>query len=165
MEKVIEDPLFRRVVVSVDPLRGVVGVSAPALPPATVERLADHATDPSPVGTRNGHEVLLTVDGEKGTVTPGTGFAPRRSYRVKAGLAGTSYMLLPLSEHSSRFERDGAELGLFRRDQTGQIEVRWTTRVPPSPREAALGHALAAAWGIGAPGTFKSVIGHGGAPL
>ncbi|MEV7603220.1 hypothetical protein AB0O91_38215 [Kitasatospora sp. NPDC089797] len=166
MNLVIGDPRHGRVEISVDRERGVIDVRSPSLPNATImRREGSAASDASPIGTRDGRRTVLTVGGEPGRVSPGTGFATRRSYRVGVQFRDASYGFDPVAENLTRFTRNGIELAVFERTATSGIEASWSPDAPCTPDEAALGYSLVGAYGVGSPGVLKSVIGHGGAPF
>ncbi|MFI5649016.1 hypothetical protein [Kitasatospora sp. NPDC051705] len=166
MDLVIGDPRHGRVEISVDRERGVVDVSSHSLPNATMmRREGSVAGDPSPIGTRDPRQIVLTVGDESGRVVPGTGFATRRSYRVGVEFRDASYAFEPVSESLTRFSRNGTEFAVFERTPLGSIEASWTSRAPLTPGEAALGYSLIGAYGVGSPGMLKSIIGHGGSPF
>ncbi|MFB8202439.1 hypothetical protein [Kitasatospora purpeofusca] len=163
MGLVIGDPRHGRVEISVDRERGVVEVCSPALPNATIVRRAGSAAaDPAPIGTRDPRQLVLTVGGDSGKVSPGTGFATRRSYRIRVEFGEASYEFTPRSEIVSRFSRNKVELAAFERAPTGWLDVSWAPDTSVTPGEAALAYLLVGAYGVGSPGALKSVIGHGG---
>ncbi|CAN3977850.1 hypothetical protein [Kitasatospora purpeofusca] len=164
MVLVIGDPRHGRVEIFVDRERGVVEVSSPALPNATiVRRDGSPVGDPSPIGTRDPRQVVLTVGNDSGRVSPGTGFATRRSYRIRAQFRDTPYEFTPRSANASRFARNGVELAAFERAPTGWLGVSWAPDASVTPGEAALAYLLLGAYGVGSPGVLKSIVGHGGA--
>ncbi|MEK2491580.1 hypothetical protein WN990_18695 [Kitasatospora purpeofusca] len=164
MVLVIGDPRHGRVEIFVDRERGVVEVGSPALPNATiVRRDGSPVGDPSPIGTRDPRQLVLTVGGDSGRVSPGTGFATRRSYRIRAEFRDASYEFTPRSANASRFARNGVELAAFERAPTGWLDVSWAPDASVTPGEAALAYLLVGAYGVGSPGVLKSVVGHGGA--
>ncbi|MFB7380010.1 hypothetical protein ACFC6U_21395 [Kitasatospora purpeofusca] len=166
MDLVIGDPLHGRVEISVDRERGVIDVRSSSLPDTTMmRREGSVAGDPSPIGTRDPQQIILTVGNESGRVVPGTGFATRRSYRVDVEFCDASYVFAPVSESLTRFTRNGAELAVFERAPMGSITASWASRTALTPGEAALGYALVGAYGVGSPGMLKSIIGHGGSPF
>ncbi|MFE6746124.1 hypothetical protein ACFVGM_09755 [Kitasatospora purpeofusca] len=163
MGLVIGDPRHGRVEISVDRERGVVEVGSPALPDATiVRREGSAAGDPAPIGTRDPRQLVLTVGSESGRVSPGTGFATRRSYRVRVEFGDASYEFTPRSENVSRFSRNGVQLAAFEREPMGWLDVSWTPDASLTPGEAALAYLLVGAYGVGSPGVLKSIVGHGG---
>nr|BEK63125.1 hypothetical protein KPHV_03520 [Kitasatospora purpeofusca] len=166
MGLVIGDPHHGRVEIFVDRERGVVEVSSPSLPDATiVRRDGTPVGDPSPIGTRDPRQVVLTVGSGSGRVFPGTGFATRRSYRVRAHFRDAVYEFTPRSANVSRFSRNGVELAGFERAPTGWLDVSWAPEASVTPGEAALAYLLVGAYGVGSPGVLKSVLGHGGTPF
>ncbi|MFJ8435972.1 hypothetical protein ACIQ9P_32195 [Kitasatospora sp. NPDC094019] len=163
---VVNDPRHGRVEILSDSRRGVVHVSSPSLPGASVKRRDGAiAEDCSPIGTRNRRNLLLSVGEVSGTTAPGMGFATRRSFRVDVEYQGRSYRLVPVSGIRSRFDREGIELGTFDRNPSGAIGVDWLPEARVAPQEAALGYSLVGAFGVGAPGALKSLVKHGGSPV
>lgn len=101
------------------------------------------------IGTRDPRHLTLTVDGPKATITPGKGKLRRRSYRVDVRCAGTSYRLVPDSIPSSRLTRDGKHIGDFSSDGDRRVLAEWRSGATVEPADAAIGYALAAAFGTG----------------
>lgn len=101
------------------------------------------------IGTRDPRHLTLTVDGREATITPGKGKLRRRSYRVDVRCAGTSYRLVPDSIPSSRLTRDGKHIGDFSSDGDRRVLAEWRSGAVVEPADAAIGYALAAAFGTG----------------
>lgn len=101
------------------------------------------------IGTRDPHHLTLTVDGREATITPGKGKLRRRSYRVDVRCAGTSYRLVPDSIPSSRLTRNGKHIGDFSSDGDRRVIAEWRDGAAVEPLDAAVGYALAAAFGTG----------------
>ncbi|MFI7285105.1 hypothetical protein ACIBRY_00275 [Streptomyces anulatus] len=101
------------------------------------------------IGTRDPRCLTLTVDGREATITPGRGKLRRRSYRVDVRCAGTSYRLVPDSIPSSRLTRDGKHIGDFSSDGDRRVIAEWRAGSAVEPADAAIGYALAAAFGTG----------------
>ncbi|NDZ56348.1 hypothetical protein G3I47_03505 [Streptomyces anulatus] len=101
------------------------------------------------IGTRDPRHLTLTVDGREATITPGKGKLRRRSYRVDVRCAGTSYRLVPDSIPSSRLTRDGKHIGDFSSDGDRRVLAEWRPGAAVEPADAAIGYALAAAFGTG----------------
>ncbi|MEV5851844.1 hypothetical protein [Streptomyces anulatus] len=101
------------------------------------------------IGTRDPRHLTLTVDGREATITPGKGKLRRRSYRVDVRCAGTSYRLVPDSIPSSRLTRDGKHIGDFSSDGDRRVLAEWRSGAAVEPADAAIGYALAAAFGTG----------------
>ncbi|WP_329157536.1 hypothetical protein OHA63_19170 [Streptomyces anulatus] len=101
------------------------------------------------IGTRDPRHLTLTVDGREATITPGKGRLRRRSYRVDVRCAGTSYRLVPDSIPSSRLTRDGKHIGDFSSDGDRRVLAEWRSGAVVEPADAAIGYALAAAFGTG----------------
>lgn len=101
------------------------------------------------IGTRDPRHLTLTVDGREATIKPGRGRLSRRSYRVDVRCAGTSYRLVPDSIPSSRLTRNGKRLGDFSSGGDRRVLAEWRAEAAVEPRDAAIGYALAAAFGTG----------------
>ncbi|MFJ8254947.1 hypothetical protein [Streptomyces sp. NPDC094466] len=101
------------------------------------------------IGTRDPRRLTLTVDGREATIRPGKGKLRRRSYRVDVRCAGTSYRLVPDSIPSSRLTRAGKHLGDFSSDGDRRVIAEWRAGAAVEPADAAIGYALAAAFGTG----------------
>ncbi|WP_098896836.1 hypothetical protein [Streptomyces sp. st77] len=102
------------------------------------------------IGTRDPRRLTLTVDGRDATIKPGKGKLRRRSYRVDVRCAGTAYRLVPDSIPSSRLTRDGKHIGDF--SSAGgdrRVIAEWRDGAVVEPADAAIGYALAAAFGTG----------------
>ncbi|MEI7034297.1 hypothetical protein [Streptomyces pratensis] len=101
------------------------------------------------IGTRDPHRLTLTVDGREAVIAPGKGKLRRRSHRVDVRYAGTSYRLVPDSIPSSRLTRGRERLGDFSSDGDRRVLAEWRPGAPVEPLDAAIGYALAAAFGTG----------------
>ncbi|MFF7034675.1 MULTISPECIES: hypothetical protein [Streptomyces] len=101
------------------------------------------------IGTRDPRRLTLTVDGRDATIKPGKGKLRRRSYRVDVRCAGTSYRLVPDSIASSRLTRDGRHIGDFSSNGDRRVIAEWRDGSAVEPLDAAIGYALAAAFGTG----------------
>ncbi|MFD5200113.1 hypothetical protein ACFWM7_08125 [Streptomyces sp. NPDC058375] len=127
------------IVVSGERIPRVVLTRAPG---ATVD---DHIA----IGTRDRRHLTLTVDGREATIAPGKGKLRRRSYRVDVRHAGTSYRLVPDSIPSSRLTRNGKRIGDFSSAGDRRVLAEWRDGAVVEPADAAIGYALAAAFGTG----------------
>ncbi|MET9768237.1 hypothetical protein [Streptomyces sp. NPDC006415] len=105
--------------------------------------------DHIPIGTRDRRHLTLTVDGQEATIAPGKGKLRRRSYRVDVRHAGTSYRLVPDSIPSSRLIRNGKRIGDFSSAGDRRVLAEWRDGAVVEPADAAIGYALAAAFGTG----------------
>ncbi|RPK93961.1 hypothetical protein [Streptomyces sp. ADI98-10] len=101
------------------------------------------------IGTRDPRRLTLTVDGREATIVPGKGKLRRRSYRVDVRCTGASYRLVPDSVPSSRLTRDGRHIGDFSSDGDRRVLAEWRDGATVEPADAAIGYALAAAFGTG----------------
>jgi hypothetical protein len=118
---------------------------------ATIERSADaEVLSYIPIGTRDAGQLSMTLDGATVAVRPGPGRYTRGSYRVVAVHNGVNYLLEATSEVSSRLSRDGVRLGELSRLSNADIHVTWKHGAEVGVVDAALGYALAAAFGTGA---------------
>ncbi|MCD9143927.1 hypothetical protein [Streptomyces albireticuli] len=147
------DPLFGRVDVTLDSGAGLLDVSGPAIPHVLLRRApGGHPGEHVPIGSRDATALTLTVDGAEAPLTLGRGRITRRSYAVtaKVGTDGR-YRLVPSSDASSRLSRNGTRLGRLTAQRSGIVEpADWRRRAKIMPVDAALGYALAAAFGTGA---------------
>ncbi|MDF3140685.1 MULTISPECIES: hypothetical protein [unclassified Streptomyces] len=158
-ETPVEDSLFGPLTVRLDTERGEVVVEGEAIPLIVLSRAAGTETDDHiPVGTRDGGRLTLTVAGEEASVYPAKGRLTRRSFRVDVRHAGHVWRLVPDSLPGSRFLRDGRRLGDFFSEGDGEVTAEWRPEtgpdiepgIEPDSTDAALGYALAAAFGTGA---------------
>ncbi|WP_455358911.1 hypothetical protein [Streptomyces sp. SYSU K21746] len=158
------DRLFGAVYIALDHEGGTLAVSGDGLPRAEIRRSA--GTPPEshvPIGTREQGRLTLSVDGADETLRPAKGFLTRRSYRVEVESAarGHGYLLVPDSLGTSRLLRDGRLLGVFTSTGDGTVCAEWEgsksgERV--EPHDAAVGYALAAAFGTGAEPMWKLTL-------
>ncbi|MEV7911489.1 hypothetical protein [Streptomyces griseus] len=125
-------------------------VSGEGIPRVVLTRAPGaEADDHIVIGTRDPRRLTLTVDGRDATIKPGKGKLRRRSYRVDVRCAGTSYRLVPDSIPSSRLTRDGKHIGDFSSDGDRRVIAEWRDGAAIEPLDAAIGYALAAAFGTG----------------
>ncbi len=168
------DLLFGAVTVAVDVAAGLVSVQGERIPTTIVERTAEVPLQAYvPIGTRDPGALRLTVGGAREWLRPSRGRLSRRSYRVRARLGSADLLFTPRSPTESRLVRGTSyrgdnELGGFARMTGGAVAVEWSREVSalgatvaaaePSPGEAAVGYAMAAAFGTGARFFLASVI-------
>ncbi|WP_079126091.1 hypothetical protein [Streptomyces sp. ERV7] len=133
-----------------DPVAGAVTVSGDGLPRVELRRTGGEPDAHTPVGTRAGDRLTLTVDGEPAVLTVAKGRITRRSYRVDAVLGGVRHRLVPDSLTGSRLLRDGRRLGTLQCDGDGRVDADWHEDAKVLPLDVSLGYALAAAFGTGA---------------
>jgi hypothetical protein len=146
-----EDDHYGEIVVSLEGehLETLV-VSGEKIPRITLTRAPEAEVDEHVViGTRDPGRLTLTVDGDEATIIPAKGKFSRRSYRVDVTYSGRSYRLVPDSVPSSRLTRDGRRLGDFLSDGDRRVTAEWQEGAEIEPLDAALGYALAAAFGTG----------------
>jgi hypothetical protein len=146
-----DDDRFGAIAVRLDTGLGEVIVEGESVPRIELRRAeGTEAEEHVPVGTRDGSRLTLTVDGEEVVLDPAKGRLSRRSYRVDVRHAGRVWRLVPDSVPGSRLLRDGRHLGDFSSDGDGRVLAEWREDAEPEPLDAALGYALAAAFGTGA---------------
>lgn len=147
-----EDTLFGSVAVALDTAAGVVDVHGDTVPSVVVRRAEGMADvdEHIPVGTRDGALLSLVVDGGAVPIRPGKGRLTRRSFRVDVTYEGVAYRLVPDALSESRLLRDGTPIGRFSSDGDGIVLAEWQDDARVRAVEAALGYALAAAFGTGA---------------
>ncbi|GIE36786.1 hypothetical protein Ait01nite_098310 [Actinoplanes italicus] len=103
-----------------------------------------------PIGTRDAKSLTMTVDSEQVTLRPGPGRYTRGSYKVRVRHGAAKYLYRPKSPDTHRLLRDGVQLGDFEIRKDGSIDVTWHEGATPTATDAAVGYALAAAFGTGA---------------
>lgn len=161
----ITDSLFGDLEIAVDRVAGRVAVRGEGVPEAVIERIGDGPTVSwVPIGTRDPAALVLRVGGAAHELRPSKGGLTRRSYQVRARLDGTDLLLTPSSPTTARLVRGERyrgdnELGTFERVADVVVPAVWRTEASPAsttqtlraePAEAAVGYALAAAFGTGA---------------
>ena len=106
-----------------------------------------------PIGTRDARRLAMEVDGTQVRLRPGPGRYMRGSYRVTVIHGPVTYRFRPKSPDVSRLTRDGRRLGDFELRDDGTIDVTWHDGAAAEVTAAdnAVGTALAAAFGTGAP--------------
>lgn len=158
------DVLFGCVLVEVG--SGRVEVTGDELPPVVLVR-APGATVRAdiPIGTRDAAALALTVDDEPVELRPSRGGLTRRSYRVAVRRGTDDLLFTPSSPTTARLVRGSRyrgdnEVGTFERADGSLLTAQWSEDISalgvrvaglaPLPWEAAVGYALAAAFGTGA---------------
>jgi hypothetical protein len=150
-EFLAQDGLFGELKVWLDPAKGEVAVEGQAVPEVVLRRVArTKADDYIPIGTRKRGRLTLDVDGQEAVVRPGKGRLTRRSYRVDVRHAGHAYRLVPDSFGGSRLLKDRKHIGDFTSEGDGHVLAEWKEGARVEAADAALGYALAAAFGTGA---------------
>jgi hypothetical protein len=151
-ESSVTDTLFGPLTVRLNSWRREVVVEGEAVPRVVLSRASGTKDDgETPIGTRNAGLLVLSVDGEAAALAPGRGRLIRRSYRVDVRHAGRHWRLLPHSMPDSRLLRDGRRLGDFHSKGRGEVKAaKWRSDAKPDAMDAAVGYALAAAFGTGA---------------
>lgn len=145
------DDHFGELTVRLEDRTGELAVEGKQIPGVAIRRaegtqLESHV----PIGTRDGSRLTMTVGGDAAQLVPAKGFLTRRSYRVETVCTGSAYHLVPVSIGESRLSRDGVKLGDFTATGDGDVSVDWYAGAKPTPLDAAIGYALAAAFGTGA---------------
>ncbi|MEU2116807.1 hypothetical protein ABZ567_14415 [Streptomyces sp. NPDC016459] len=142
--------------IDLDAPAGTLRVSGYGLPTVELVRAAGTRPDAhTPIGTRRAALLALTVDGEPATVRPARGRLLRRSYRVDVRTGGTRYRLIPCGYTESRLTRGRRRIGTLLSTGDGRVVDTWEPGA--TPRDIALGTALAAAFGTGAAPWFETV--------
>ncbi|MHC0432419.1 hypothetical protein ACX6XY_19885 [Streptomyces sp. O3] len=160
----LHDDRFGDIRVQLDVREGLLVVEGERIPRVTLRRDPDAEVDEQvAIGTREGGRLSLSVDGVAAVLKPAKGRISRRSYRVDVEYGGARYRLMPDSVPSSRLTRDGTYLGDLLSDGDGRVIAEWREAHADSsdgagagagaddvrPVDAALGYALAAAFGTG----------------
>ncbi|MEU2567937.1 hypothetical protein [Streptomyces althioticus] len=154
----VADQLFGQVQIELDHEGGTLRVSGEGLPTVEIRRSPDtEVATHVPIGKRDPARLTLLVDGVEETPRPAKGLLSRRSYRVEVVSATRDcrYVLVPNSSDTSRLRRDKRRLGVFTSTGDGKDSAVWEngerrSTAAPEPYDAAVGYALAAAYGTGA---------------
>ncbi|MFJ8668432.1 hypothetical protein [Streptomyces sp. NPDC093600] len=144
--------------IDLDGTTGTLRVTGPHLP--TVELVRAPGTPVNrlvPIGTRRRAALTLTVDGRPARIRPAGGRLLRWSYRVDVRVDGTRYRLVPSGYDESRLTRDGRKIGTLLCSGSGRVIDDW--KPGATPRDRAVGTALAAAFGTGASPWWETVGG------
>ncbi|MCX5195979.1 hypothetical protein OOK31_19125 [Streptomyces sp. NBC_00249] len=129
------------------------------IPRVTLERDPAAEVDPQiAIGTRDPAFLTLRVDGREAVLKPAKGALSRRSYRVDVEYDGVSYRLVPDSVPSSRLTRDGLHLGDFSSDGDELVIAEWREDADLRPADAAIGYALASAFGTGGQPMWMMIV-------
>jgi hypothetical protein len=156
----VEDPLHGVVIVHTDIDRGWIEVAGDGFPAVHLRR-SDTAevSQYVPIGTRDPAHLTLTVDGVRAALSLGRGRFTRGSFRVDAHVDGVHYAFRPSDEDGSRLSRDGQRLGdLMLEPETVELMAVWTPGAEVRPQDAAVGYALATAFGTGAESTLTMLV-------
>lgn len=142
--------------IDLDGPAGTLRVSGHGLPAVELVRAPETPPDAhTPIGTRKAALLSLTVDGEPARIRPARGRLLRHSYRVDVRTDGVRYRLVPCGYDYSRFTRDGRRVGELLCSGNGKVIDTWEPGA--TPRDIAVGTALAAAFGTGAAPWFETV--------
>ncbi|MFB6861115.1 MULTISPECIES: hypothetical protein [Streptomyces] len=149
-----EDPLFGTVTVELDHEAGTLVVHGDGVPRAEVRRVGGaEAESHVPIGTRDPERLVMDVGGAEVGLRPAKGFLTRGSYRVDVG----EHRFVPVSLDGSRLSRGGVVLGVFVSTGDGRVSAEWEDGRPEA-YDAAVGYALAAAFGTGAEPMWKLTL-------
>ncbi|MBP2328061.1 hypothetical protein JOF56_008446 [Kibdelosporangium banguiense] len=157
--RVVDDARYGVVTIGVNAERGAVEVSGTQVPTVAIQRSADAELNKFvPIGTREAAHLTMSVDGVEAELRPGPGKLTRRSYRVDLVLAGTHYRFTPDSDETAELSREGAEIAVFRMEDTnGEFSVGWLAD-DSQPADAAIGYALSVAFRTGAMGAISMLL-------
>ncbi|MFF8834198.1 hypothetical protein [Streptomyces sp. NPDC015130] len=135
--------------IDLDGPAGTLRVHGQGLPTVELVRAPGAGPDThTPIGTRKAALLALSVDGEPAVIRPARGRLLRRSYRVDVRTDGVRYRLVPCGYTESRLTRDGRRIGILTCSGDARVIDEWDGE--PTPRDLAVGTALAAAFGTGA---------------
>lgn len=156
----VEDPLHGVVIVHTDIEMGWIEVAGDGFPAVHLRRSERaEVSDYVPIGTRDPAHLTLTVDGTPATLSPGRGRFTRGSFRVDAQVGELHYRFHPSDEDGSRLSRDGQPLGeLMLEPETVELMAVWAPGADVRPQDAAVGYALATAFGTGAESTLMMLV-------
>jgi hypothetical protein len=156
----VADPRFGIVVIHTDVDKGTIEITGDTLPTVHLRRIGDPPISPYvPIGTRRAEHLTLSVDGSPGTISPGRGGFTRGSFRVDAMVDDVRYRLTPSDTDGSALLRDGKRLGeLMLEPETIELMAIWADDAHVQPRDAAVGYALATAFGTGAKHTLVMLL-------
>lgn len=131
----------------------------------TLTRQGPRTRPKIPIGTRDPLQLTGTVNGRALTVRPGMGRLPKRTYRVELTAGESAWCLAPATLGTSRLLKglrstaDNSFGDFTTNPLTGVVDVVWETPVTiagkvvkppePSPEDALVGYAAAAAFGTG----------------
>ncbi|MEX0169788.1 hypothetical protein [Streptomyces sp. LMG1-1-1.1] len=142
--------------IDLDGPAGTLRVSGYGLPVVELVRAPGSPPDAhTPIGTRRAGLLALTVDGEPAALRPARGRLLRWSYRVDVRTDGVHYRLVPCGHDYSRLTRDGRKVGELLCSGNGRVIDTWEPGA--TPRDIAVGTALAAAFGTGASPWYETV--------
>jgi hypothetical protein len=157
---VVEDPLHGTVIVHTDIDKGWVELAGDGFPAVHLRRSETaEVSQYVPIGTRDPAHLTLTVDDTPAVLALGPGRFTRGSYRVDARVGRVHYRFRPSDEDGSQLSRDGQRLGeLMLEPETIELMAVWEQGANVRPQDAALGYALATAFGTGAESTLMMLV-------
>ncbi|WP_374774979.1 hypothetical protein OG756_20740 [Streptomyces sp. NBC_01310] len=154
----IEDTRFGEITVRQDG-QNALEVEGEGIPRVTLEREPESEVDPQiAIGTRDPAHLTMRIDGLEVELKPAKGGLSRRSYRVDVEYQGADYRLVPDSIPNSRFTRDGVHIGDFSCDGDEMVLAEWKEGADIRPADAAIGYALASAFGTGAQPMWMMIV-------
>ncbi|MFG2486076.1 MULTISPECIES: hypothetical protein [Streptomyces] len=154
----IEDTRFGAITVRQDG-QDRIEVDGEAIPRVTLDRARATEADPQiAIGTRDPAHLTMHVDDTAVELQPAKGRLSRHSYRVDVRYDGADYRLVPDSVPSSRLTRDGMHLGDFSSDGDETVIAEWREDREIRPADAAIGYALASAFGTGAQPMWMMIV-------
>ncbi|MHA5052167.1 hypothetical protein [Streptomyces sp. SD15] len=154
-----QDAVYGEIRIRLDAEDGTLTVEGEEIPLAELRRLAGaKVNEHVPIGTRDADRLVLTVAGEDARITPARGRISRRSYRVDVAYGGAAYRLVPCSPADSKLLKDRRRIGVLTSRGDGSAEAEWKRGGKVLPQDAAIGYALAAAFGTGAQSTLDWLL-------
>ncbi|MFF4421107.1 hypothetical protein ACFY04_10020 [Streptomyces sp. NPDC001549] len=154
----IEDTHFGAITVRQDG-QDRLEVDGETIPRVILERDPASEADPQiAIGTRDPAHLTMRVDGAVVGLLPAKGRLSRHSYRVDVTYDGADYRLVPDSVPTSRLTRDGVHLGDFSSDGDETVIAEWREDREIRPADAAIGYALASAFGTGAQPMWMMIV-------
>lgn len=151
------DTLYGDIAVLLDTTAGTVDISGPAVPTVTLRRTGGERAEKVPIGTRDPKHLAISVNDTPATVLPRRARLARRSFTVDVQCPDATYRLEPRTKKESRLLRNCRELGDFTSRGDGTVTADWHEDADVLPLDAALGYALAAAFGTGAAAIWREL--------
>lgn len=167
------DPLYGLILLERDCDGSRVTVSGDSIPTASINRTSgEPMRSDVPIGTRDGGQLRLTLDGKEFDVQPSLGRFSRRSYRVVVTGHGHSWLFTPASPSAHRLVQGSRyighnEIGMLTMDED-EVTVEWSQeirvagvvarKVDSTPLDCTPGYLLAAAFGAGAQLMLAAIV-------